>query len=37
MKLYAKARKLARYVLPALLTLAGLGMLALSVAQRGVR
>lgn len=33
MKLHAKARKLARYVVPALLILAGLMMVALSVVK----
>lgn len=36
MKLHAKARKVARYVVPALLILAWLGMVALSVVQGGV-
>ena len=36
MKLYAKTRKLAAYVVPALLILAGLLMVALSVVQGGV-
>lgn len=33
MKLFGKSRKLARYVVPALLILAGLGMVALSVVK----
>lgn len=37
MKLHAKARKVARYVAPALLILAGVLMVALSVMQGGMR
>lgn len=37
MKLHAKVRKVARYVVPALLILMGLLGIALSVVQGGVR